>query len=277
MSATVPIVLSVAGSDPCGGAGLQADLKALTMTGVYGATAATAITVQNSLGVSRVFPLEPQLLTEQVRAVLTDLNVGVIKTGMMGSAANARAMTAILDDFPGEIVCDPVIRASDKTDLCRDPDLDATRELIARATVVTPNRMELELLTDGKAETPAAAVALISGLFADNPRLSGVVLKGGHFREHKETVCDRLFLKNENGHAIEGVRATRPRRQSSPHGTGCVFAALIAGFSARDYGIVPAFGEASRLMDHLLANTFTPSTGTALMSFLPGHSPDTPR
>jgi len=259
----------VAGSDPCGGAGLQADLKAMTVAGVYGAAAPTAITVQNSRGVKEVHPVEARLLMAQVTAVLDDLKVGAIKTGMMGSAENGRELAGLLAEFAGPVVCDPVIQASDSTDLCRDPDLAATRELIGQATCITPNRKELELLTGGEAKTPAEAVELISLLFDQFPRLEAVALKGGHFCEHEKTVCDHLYLRDESGKAVEAVRAERPRLASSPHGTGCVFASTLAAFLARDFGIVPAFGEASRLMDQFLQKTFTPSDGTSLIWIAP--------
>ncbi len=284
----VPCVLTVAGSDPSGGAGLQADLKTLTRTGVYGAAAVTAITVQNSLGVSRVVPLDPELVAAQVRAVIDDLNVSVIKTGMMGSPDTALSLAAILADFNGLVVCDPVIRASDATDLSRDPGLTATRELISRATVITPNRSELELLSGEEADTTVKAEASIKKIFQAHPRLTAVILKGGHFHEEKESVCDRLYLKDEEGNPRESALHKRPRLKVSPHGTGCVFASALAGFLAADYGIVPAFGKAEELMDELLAATFTvPGEGApfinpaapdrGLKSSLPGHSPGRPR
>ncbi len=254
-------VLAISGSDPSGGAGLQADLKVIARTGAYGAAAVTAVTVQNSLGVSRVDPVAPDLVAEQVRAVLTGMGVAAVKTGMMGCGEVAEAVAETLAGFTGEVVCDPVLRATSGADLSRDPDLAATRALIAAATVVTPNRGELALLAGSEITNGQEAAAAADRLFIEFPRLAAVVIKGGHFNEDA-TVCDRLMLRDEHG-AQEAALHQRPRLPSSPHGTGCALAAALAGFLAQDWGMVPAFTRAASLLDELLGRTFTPRPGGA--------------
>lgn len=261
MKGRPPCVLAVSGSDPSGGAGLQADLKVVSRAGAYGAAAVTAVTVQNGLGVSRVEPLAPELVAQQVRAVLEGMEVGAVKTGMMGSAAVARAVAGELAGFAGEVVCDPVLKATSGADLCRDPDLGATRALAAAATVITPNRDELARLGSAEVGNHEEARRAAARLFLEFPRLKAVVVKGGHLGEDG-AACDLLILDSDTG-AFEAARHARPRLPASPHGTGCALAAALAAMLARDQGMVPAFAAAEELLDRLLQHTFTPKGGGA--------------
>ena len=133
-------ILAIAGSDPSGGAGIQADLKTYASLGVYGCAAISCLTVQNSKGVYAIQAVAPELVKEQIRKVLADLPVSHIKTGMIGTGAVARAIGACLTEFKGTIVCDPVLKASDGHDLLTSEGLACLGEhLIGRATALTPN------------------------------------------------------------------------------------------------------------------------------------------
>ena len=141
-------ILTIAGSDPSGGAGIQADLKTFTAAGVYGAAAITSLTAQNTKGVRAVQPVAPEFVKQQVKLVLEDLPVSHIKTGMIGTAAIARILGEILHDFPGEVICDPVLSASDGAPLLEGSGLDDfKRHLLGNATVITPNLPELSKLS----------------------------------------------------------------------------------------------------------------------------------
>src|SRR3712207_1843211 len=147
----VPVVLSIAGSDSGGGAGIQADLKAFARAGVHGATAITAITVQNTVAVSGVHPVPTDVIQAQARAVIDDLGVDAVKIGMLGDAATIRAVAEILDELPPgtPVVLDPVMVAeSGARLLAADAHHALATELIPRATVITPNVPEARALTD---------------------------------------------------------------------------------------------------------------------------------
>src|SRR5688500_942768 len=138
----VPVVLSIAGSDSGGGAGIQADLKAFARAGVHGTTAITAITVQNTVGVSDVHPVPTEVIQAQVRAVATDMGVDAVKIGMLGDAATIRAVAEVLDELPAgtPVVLDPVMVAeSGARLLAEDAQRALAAELVPRSTVITPN------------------------------------------------------------------------------------------------------------------------------------------
>ena len=145
----VPVALSIAGSDSGGGAGIQADLKAFARAGVHGTTAITAITAQNTVGVSAVQPIAPEIIAAQVRAVAEDLGVDAVKIGMLGDVATIEAVAAALDALPPgtPVVHDPVMVAESGARLLAPDAVDALRELILpRATVITPNLAEARAL-----------------------------------------------------------------------------------------------------------------------------------
>jgi hydroxymethylpyrimidine/phosphomethylpyrimidine kinase len=138
----VPVALTIAGSDSGGGAGIQADLKAFARAGVHGTSAITAITVQNTVGVTGVHPIPPETIQAQARAVIEDLGVDVVKIGMLGDAATIRAVAEVLDELPAgtPVVLDPVMVAESGARLLAEDAIEALRsELLPRATVVTPN------------------------------------------------------------------------------------------------------------------------------------------
>ena len=176
----VPVVLSIAGSDSGGGAGIQADLKAFAAAGVHGTTAITAITVQNTVAVSAVETVAPEIISAQIRVVAEDLGVDAVKIGMLGDVATIEAVAAALDALPGDppVVHDPVMVAESGARLLPDDALTAlVRLILPRATVVTPNLQEARVLAGPGAEE-LDGEELARAVHALGPR--AVIVTGGH-------------------------------------------------------------------------------------------------
>jgi hydroxymethylpyrimidine/phosphomethylpyrimidine kinase len=212
--------LTIAGSDSGAGAGIQADLKTFAAHGVYGTSAITAVTAQNTLGVDGYQPLPADLVTAQIEAVVSDIGAHAAKTGMLATAAIVEAVAAAVEalDIP-LLVVDPVMIAKSGDRLLDDEALGAMRsELLRRAFVVTPNIPEAETLADMSIRTDAdrqEAARRILKLGA-----SAVIVKGGHWRA--PVIRDLLY----DGHRFEEFTAPRVEGRHT-HGTGCTFAAAI--------------------------------------------------
>ncbi len=229
-------VLIIAGSDSGGGAGIQADIKAVTVMGGYAATAITAITVQNTLGVHGVHPLALDVIEAQARVVLDDIGTDAIKTGMLGSAEVVERVAAILDTSKAPAVVDPVMIAKGGAALLADDAIQAVRSLmIPRAALLTPNAPEAEALTglevadlDGQRRAGAALLQLGA---------RAVLMKGGHVPG--ETVID-LLMTTHGETLLEGPRI----ETTSTHGTGCTLASAIAAGLAQGWTLEVAVAEA---------------------------------
>ena len=230
-------VLIIAGSDSGGGAGVQADIKTVTMLGGYAATAITAITVQNTLGVRAVHPVSPEVVLAQARAVLEDIGADAIKTGMLGGRATVEAVARALDLAPGvPVVVDPVMLAKGGAALLDDDALGALKTLlIPRAALLTPNAPEAQALTglavedlDGQRRAGEALLAM--GTHA-------VLLKGGHVPG--ERVID-LLLTPDGETLLEGPRLDTRHT----HGTGCTLASACAVGLAQGLSLQEAVARA---------------------------------
>ena len=220
-SGRVPAVLSIAGSDSGGGAGIQADLKAFARVGVHGMTAITAITAQNTLGVDAVEPVSPRMIIAQVRAVAADIGVDAVKIGMLGTAETVEAVAAALVYVDGvPIVIDPVMVAESGTELL---DADARAALLDRllplASVVTPNIPEARALTGMGEEASQARLAW--ALVEMGARTA--VVTGGH----SEEVVD-IFYDGSDHHEIPGER----HPDGAAHGSGCTHSSALAAYLA---------------------------------------------
>jgi len=234
--ARIPRALTIAGSDSGGGAGIQADLKTFQELGVYGMSALTAVTVQNTLGVHGVYPLPPEAAAEQIEAVGGDIGVDALKTGMLFHADIIRMVSAKIRSFSWEkVVVDPVMIAKGGAELLRTEAVDALKqELLPLAMVVTPNIPEAEVLAGMGIRTRhdcREAARRIGGL---GPRI--VIIKGGHdsFEEDGERVVDLVY----DGTGFTELSAKRVNTVHT-HGTGCTFSAAITaglaqGLSAFD-------------------------------------------
>jgi hydroxymethylpyrimidine/phosphomethylpyrimidine kinase len=214
----VPVALSIAGSDSGGGAGIQADLKAFARAGVHGATAITAITVQNTVTVSAVAPVAPGIIAGQVRAVAEDLGVDAVKIGMLGDTATIEAVAAALDELPvgTPVVHDPVMVAESGARLLEPEAVDALRSLIVpRATVITPNLAEARALAAG--DETLDGLELARALHALGPHF--VVVTGGH----RDAAVD-LFFDGERLTELPGER----HPDGAAHGSGCTHSSTLA-------------------------------------------------
>lgn len=216
-----PRVLSIAGSDSGAGAGIQADLKAFARCGVWGMTAITAITAQNTKAVTAVYPLPPEAIVEQVRAVAEDVGVDAVKIGMVGNAEAIRAVERALDLIPeAPVVLDPVIVAESGARLLDQSAEDALRAaLLPRATVVTPNVAEATALARGRPD--AEPEELARAVHELGPK--AVVVTGGH----RETATD-LFFDGEEATEIPGQRYP----DGASHGSGCTHSSALAAHLA---------------------------------------------
>lgn len=237
---TMPVALSIAGSDSGGGAGIQADLKTFAARGVYGTSVLTAITAQNTLGVQGVLALPPDFVALQMDSVLADLGAGAVKTGMLANAAIIAVVVDKLIEYHMKVlVVDPVMVAKGGDPLLAADAQDALIGLLLpHALVVTPNLHEAGVLVDGPIRTQAdmrEAARAIHALGAAN-----VVIKGGHVAEVDESV-DILF----DGSSFHEYRAPRIRTANT-HGTGCTFASAIAAELAKGASVPEAVGAAKR-------------------------------
>lgn len=227
-----PTCLSVAGSDPYGGAGIQADLKTFAALGCYGAAAITALTVQNSCGVKRSVPVDAALVYDQAAAVMEDIHPQALKIGMTANAEIIHALCHLIDDFrPPFVVLDPVMVSSSGRQLLDETAIAIlSAELLPRCTLVTPNLPELEVLS-GKGEAVESARRLITSTGCHN-----VLVKGGH-RNGNPT---DLLVDEKNVQTYEGERITT----RNTHGTGCTMSSAIAAHVARGYTLKEAVGQA---------------------------------
>ena len=250
MGRNSPCLLTIAGSDPSGGAGIQADIKTMTVLGCYAGAVITAITCQNSLGVTEVVPVDSRLVYDQIQAVLTDLPVSHVKIGMTASTAVCAAIATALADFDGEIILDPVLAASSGHSLQAGGAVDLT-PLLKLCTVLTPNRSELEEISGQDISNRRNARLAGERLFSASPSLTALCLKGGHFDEEQEQVKDTLLLRRNDTIHTYYQRHSRIQTNNS-HGTGCTFASAFAALHARTGSFEQAFNQTARFMDALL-------------------------
>jgi hydroxymethylpyrimidine/phosphomethylpyrimidine kinase len=232
----LPRVLSIAGSDSGGGAGIQADLKAFARCGVHGMTAITAITAQNTVAVTAVHPVPGGVIVEQVRAVAEDIGVDAVKIGMLGSAQTIEAVNEALDLVPdAPVVLDPVMIAESGARLLDEDAQGALRTLLLpRAAVVTPNVPEARVLVEAGDEE--SAEKLVRAVHALGP--AAVVLTGGH----REEATD-LFFDGDQLVEIPGERYA----DGAAHGSGCTHSSALAAHLALGHEPVEAARAAKRI------------------------------
>ncbi len=249
-----PVVLTIAGSDPGGGAGIQADLRTFAALGVVGVSAITALTVQNSLGVQSVHPMAADILAAQIDAVLSDTKVSAVKIGMLGGAEQVRAVAAALRKYsPPDVVLDPVLASTGGVPLLDEAGVHVLRtELMPLCDLVTPNLMEAAFLT-------GAAVENITGMqMAGETLLAGgvkaVLVKGGHLPDEPHDLLltgggNRLFFTD--------------RRVDTPHthGTGCLMSAAIAAHLAKRFPVEEAVKKSKALLTRALLSPVTAGRG----------------
>lgn len=243
---TMSKVLTIAGSDSGGGAGVQADLKTFHELGVYGMSAITAITAQNTLGVQSIFPVPPQVLKDQLESVLSDIKADVVKTGMLVSSEHIKVIAEMLKKYSvNHIVIDPVLGSTSGHELTFQEALVELKETLwPQATVVTPNLIEAaRILNSDPIETEQAmeqAVIRLHQLGAPY-----VLLKGGHLPS--EYAIDLLY-DGKTIHRFEAERIDQPHT----HGTGCTLASVIAAELAKGAKVIEAVQTAKSFMNHAI-------------------------
>jgi hydroxymethylpyrimidine/phosphomethylpyrimidine kinase len=238
-----PIALTIAGSDSSGGAGIQADLKTFTVLGVYGASVLTALTAQNTRGVSAIHSVPPEFVAQQIDAVAADLKIGAVKTGMLNDRATVLAVVeGVRRHALNPLVVDPVMVAT-SGDMLLEPDaVDAVRrELLPLADVITPNLAEAaQLLGAAAAVSVAEMETQARALLALGPK--AVLIKGGH-GDGAEAI-DVLVMRD-----AAPVHLTLPRVATpNTHGTGCTLSAAIAALLAKGESLADAVQGAKRFV-----------------------------
>ncbi len=249
--------LTIAGSDSGGGAGIQADLKTMTMNGVYGMSAITALTAQNTMGVRSILEVTPDFLRDQLDAVFEDIVPDAVKIGMVSSGELIGVIAERLTVYHAKnVVVDPVMVATSGARLLREDAITSlTQKLLPMATVITPNIPEAEILTDhkirdrGDMERAAKAIAETTGC--------AVLLKGGH---SVSDASDYLY-ENGKGQWFEGRRIANP----NTHGTGCTLSSAIASNLAKGFTLTEAAWRAKEYISGALSAQLDLGAGSGPM------------
>ncbi len=249
-SAQPPVVLVIAGNDPSGGAGLAADIQALTALGAHPAPVVAALTVQDSVDVARVEAVEPALVVEQAERVLADMPVKAVKLGLLAAAATGAAVADLLAKHRSiPLVVDPVLAASGGGRLAEDALADVyLKRLFPLAAVATPNAAESRRLAPAAADAGARGAALLGTGAAH------VLLKGAD--EDTPDVVNTLFSQGGKRETF-----TWPRLPESYHGSGCTLASALAALLARGLPVAEAVREAQRYTWEALQRGYRPGRG----------------
>jgi len=246
-SVQIPRVLSIAGSDSGGGAGLQADLKVITALGAYGMTVVTAITAQNTLGVIRIQDIDRDVVEAQIDAVLLDIGADIVKIGMLASPEIVRTVAkALCKHGVKRIVLDPVLRATSGASLGGDDTAQAMMtELFPMATLITPNLDEASLLLGREISSPNEFKEAAQELLEMGPQ--AVLIKGGHLDTSHTQITDYLLWRSlEDGLEVVQSKEFKHYRVNTlnTHGTGCSLAAAIATYLASGHDLSHAVAKA---------------------------------
>lgn len=248
MKKVVPSVLSIAGSDCSGGAGIQADIKTISALGCYAASAITAITVQNTCGVKDIMPLPAQVIRAQVEAVIEDMDVNIVKIGMLTDRETILALSAVLDKHPEiRIVLDPVMASSNGVPFITDPALEAMKQvLLPLCTLITPNLPETEILSG---HTPHTVDEMTeAGREILQLGCKAVLVKGGHLTSSGKTDVLVTNDADETVHTFLSAEVIT----CNTHGTGCTLSSAIAAYLARGLPLAKAVAKAKTYVTHAL-------------------------
>ena len=252
-----PIVLTFAASDPSGGAGMQADILTLASMGCHPLSVLTAVTVQDTLGVEGVQPLDAEWVADQARCLLEDMPVDAFKIGVLGSVENITAIAEILSDYPDvPLVLDPVLASGRGDELASEDMLQALRELLLpRAMILTPNSTEARRLAETEEDEGASLASCAQRLIAIGSDY--VLITGTH--EPTPQVVNTLYGK---GGVVRSD--TWERLPGSFHGSGCTLASAIAAMLANGLELAEAVREAQEYTWNALAKAYRPGMGQFL-------------
>lgn len=251
--------LTIAGSDSSGGAGIQADIKTMTTNGVYAMSAITALTAQNTTGVTDIMEVTPKFLEEEIDSIFTDIRPDAIKTGMVSSSELIEVIADKLTEYKAEnIVVDPVMVATSGARLISEEAIDTLKQrLLPLATVITPNIPEAEVLSEMEIkseEDMEKAAKVICEKFG-----CGVLLKGGH---QLNDANDLLWQKDAEPVWFHGKRINNP----NTHGTGCTLSSAIASNLAKGYDLQTAVKYAKNYISGALAAMLDLGKGSGPMN-----------
>ncbi|MFF7442343.1 bifunctional hydroxymethylpyrimidine kinase/phosphomethylpyrimidine kinase [Streptomyces sp. NPDC008122] len=250
-----PLVLTVAGSDSGGGAGIQADLKTMLALGVHGMSVVTAVTAQNSRGVQGVWELPVEAVRAQFRAVVDDIGVQAVKTGMLASAPLVETVAGLLASVEAPVVVDPVGVSKHGDPLLAEAALDSVRtKLLPAATVATPNLDEVTQLTGLVVEDESGMRRAAEAILAYGPRWA--LIKGGHLPGDFAEVVDLLT----DGTEEHWLYAPRYDNRHT-HGTGCTLASAVASGLAKGLAVPEAVREAKSYVTGAIAAGFALGSG----------------
>lgn len=254
----IPNILSIAGSDPSGGAGIQADIKAISANGGYAMAVITALTAQNTQSVTAVQLILPDMVTAQIAAIRADIRIDAVKIGMLGDAAIIHAVADALQGLDAPIVLDPVMVAKSGDRLLQAAAVDALRAMLALAEVITPNLPEAaDLLNQPEATTREQMQAQALALLALGPR--AVLLKGGHLAGDD---CPDLLADADGMTWLTGAR----RLTRNTHGTGCTLSSSLAALLGHGLPLPKAAEQAKAFVTRAIAKADVLSVGQ-------GHGP----
>lgn len=245
-------VLTIAGSDSCGGAGIQADLKTMSALGVYGMSVITAVTAQNTMGVFDVLEVDRKMVEEQIKCIFDDIKVDAVKIGMVSNAEIIKTIKENLLKYEAKnIVVDPVMVSKSGYFLLKEEAVEELKSLISIADVVTPNIPEAEVLTNTKIndeEGMKAAAEIIAGLGPKN-----VLVKGGHrCNDAKDILYSKGKFITLEGHRIN---------TNNTHGTGCTLSSAIASHIAKGYSVEQATELSKKYITEAINNSFSIGRG----------------
>ena len=250
--------LTIAGSDSCGGAGIQADIKTMTVNGVYAMSAVTALTAQNTTGVTSIMEATPEFLGDQLDAIFTDIFPDAVKIGMVSSKELIRVIAEKLKQYGAEqIVLDPVMVATSGAKLISDDAVEALKsELIPLASVITPNIPEAEVLSGMKITSPEAMEAAAEKIWREFG--CAVLMKGGH----QQNDANDYLYGDEGGTWFYGKRIDNP----NTHGTGCTLSSAIAANLAKGLSLSEAVDRAKTYLSGALAAMLDLGKGSGPMN-----------
>lgn len=248
--------LTVAGSDSIGGAGIQADIKAMSVVGVHAASVITAVTAQNTCGVDGILPIPEEFIKAQLEAVLKDCDIKAVKTGMLYSAEIVGTVADILEDHEMPLIVDPVMVSGTGSSLSDDGYASALKKkLLPMCELVTPNKHEAEVLAKMKIKT-RDDLMLACELIGKQG--SSVLMKGGHF--NTPTVVDYLYLSSEF------TKMEYPRLRKAGHGSGCVLSSFITANMAKGLDIVNAVLKSRELIQESISSQYAIGKGDVVVN-----------
>ncbi len=247
-----PVVLTLSGHDPSGGAGIHADIEAIRANACHAVSAITALTVQDTCNISKVITIAPDTVEQQARTVLADFTLAAIKIGLTGSVQNVNMISALLSEYHNiPVVFDPVLTAGGGFDLTMSSMLHSVRDkLLPLCSIITPNSIEARRLAEENDLGLAAERLLMLGC-------NSVLITGTH--ESEEKVKNRLYRKKR---AV--VVSEWPRLPESFHGSGCTLASAIAALLARGLHLEDAVAQAQHYTWHTLSQGYRPGKGQTL-------------